>query len=199
MRTVYKRSLCTCVVAVLLVLAVTHLPVMPVAAWTFNPFTGMLDYYQTATAANGFTNVNGSLTFVSTPTVCLTGAIPYTQWSAIASPSGQGTRIFTVPAAFIFQSARVDVTTPFTSGSGTVTNVSVAIGSSGNPVGWMSNFQVLPTPSPTYNESAGGIGLFASASTGDVFVQATVTNGTPGNLTNLTAGALTTTVCGIVY
>ena len=101
----------------------------------------------------------------------------------------------TVPAGWIFTRARMDVTTPFTSTGSAITALSLCIGSSaaGAQCAYMPNFQVVATPTPTYQESVAGVGLFASASTGDVFIQASATG---GNLNVLTAGAATVTVCG---
>ncbi len=153
--------------------------------------------FQTAAAggslANPFTNPNGALTYTASPLACLDGAIPYTQWSGIAALSGQGTRLFTVPAGWIFAGGRLETGTTFTS-SGTVTTLVFSLGSAANPVGWIANFQSIPALASPYAEGGGGIGLADRNTALDVFVQANVTAG-GSNLSTLTAGTMFVTAC----
>lgn len=148
-------------------------------------------------SVNPYSNIAAGMVYSSNPLPCLSGPVAYTQWSGIALPNGQGTRLFTAAAGWIYVLSRVELGTAFTSSSGTVTNLAIALGSTAKPVGFMDNFPILPTPTVAYNEAAGGIGLAAGASTLDVFAQLSVTNNTPGNLNTLTAGTVTITICGM--
>jgi hypothetical protein len=145
--------------------------------------------------ANPYTNINAALVYSANPVPCLKGPIPYTQWSAMASQVGQGTRLFTAASGWRYWLSSVEPGTGF-AGTG-ITNLSLALGSAGVPVGFMNNFQILPTLTPPYNDAVGGIRLAADGATLDVFGQLTVTSGA-GLLSALTAGTVTVTVCGMV-
>lgn len=147
-----------------------------------------------SSVTNPFTNVNGALAYTANPVPCLKGTIPYTQWSGIASQVGQGTRLFTAAAGWSYVLSRVELSSGFV-GTG-ITNLSIALGSASNPVGFMANYQILPASGTPYNEAGGGIGLAAGGATLDVFGQLTVTGGA-GLLSALSAGGEVFTVCGI--
>jgi hypothetical protein len=143
---------------------------------------------------NPFTNVNGALAYTANPIPCLKGIIPYTQWTGINSQVGQGTRLFTALAGWSYVLSRVEPGSGFV-GTG-IDTLAIALGSAGNPVGFMANYQILPASGAPYNEASGGFGLAAGNATLDVFAQLTVTGGA-GFLSALSAGGETITVCGI--
>jgi hypothetical protein len=146
-------------------------------------------------AANPFINVNGALAYTANPIPCVKGIIPYTQWTGIGSQVGQGTRLFTAAAGWSYVLSSVELSSGFV-GAG-IANLSIALGSAGNPVGFMRNYQILPASGAPYNQASGGIGLAAGNAPWDVLAQATVSGG-GGLLSALTAGAVTITVCGMV-
>src|SRR5450432_856430 len=125
---------------------------------------------------------------------CIKGIVmPYTVF-ATAAPSQQ-LAIATVPGMWSPRVVQVEETSTFASGSGLVTALAASVGTLASPAYYLQPM-VLVQAAPNFrSDNAGGQPALIASHT--LYLQLSVTNTNPGNLTSLTAGSLTVRVCGV--
>jgi len=125
---------------------------------------------------------------------CLKGiSVPYTAFST-AAPSQQ-VAIGTVPAMWSPRSVQVEEASTFASNSGQVTALAASVGTLTSPSYYLQPVTLMQAAPNFRSDNAGGQPAQLSSHT--LYLQVSVTNTNPGNLTSLTAGSLAVRVCGV--
>ena len=125
---------------------------------------------------------------------CLKGiVVPYTAFSTAAT--SQQVAIATVPALWSPRSFQVEETGQFASSSGQVTALAASVGTLASPSYYLQPVALMQA-APNFKADSSG-GQAAQLTSHTVYLQVSVTNPNPGNLTSLTAGSLTVRACGV--
>ena len=142
----------------------------------------------------GFTasNLYTGSTSVTRSLNCYTVAVPATAFT-VAATVGQ-VRLASMVAGWKFMGSTIDETTQLTSSN--INGVTACIGTLASPCAYSSTPLALMQSAPNYIDDGG---YFSAVKTSeDIYLQLTAAGGNLGNgsASNLTAGQITTTICG---
>jgi len=125
---------------------------------------------------------------------CIKGiVVPYSAFATAAT--SQQVAIATVPASWSPRAVQVEETTTFASSSGQVTALAASVGTVTSPSYYLQPVTLMQAAPNFRSDNAGGQAAQLASHT--LYLQVSVTNTNPGNLTSLTAGALTVRACGV--
>jgi hypothetical protein len=161
------------------------------ANYSFSMVNGVVSWFASVRPNGGASVTIRQSGVFNPPAVCVTTAVPYSVFAAVWPTAA--VPIASVPAGWAPGAISLEETAVFASSSSRITALTASIGTLQTPA-WYLGPMALMQPSIIMDTEPSDSAAQATAHT--LYLSVAVANVNPGNLSALTAGELTATICG---